>query len=397
MNWNSATPLAGCILAGTGAFMLLLRRDGNAATKVLAGLLAGVAGLFAGRLGFAEGWPRLVLLTPYWGFPIAWLLGPSILLYTDLSLFHVSWAEAYATRWAQCLPAVGSIGVHAIMTGVFPEMNDPARVQAHQGVLSIYSQAVFVSVSLWGLAFVALALRRVRKYRIEYETRFADGLQDRTQWLRLLLFAAVGVSIFQPAAALMGFAFPGSEPALLANYIGGLPMLFTVLVVLQHLINRPQVFMPLAEALSDSMSKAPLSAREESHPEEKAKSAAIAAQLLQLMESQSPYLDEDLNLQMLSEQLGVPLRPLSTAINREFGTNFYGLVNGYRVKVASLWLSDSENADETILDIAFRAGFNSKASFNRVFKEQTGLTPSEFRRRAESHRPGVPSISGGQS
>jgi AraC-like DNA-binding protein len=59
--------------------------------------------------------------------------------------------------------------------------------------------------------------------------------------------------------------------------------------------------------------------------------------------------------------------------------NFYDLVNGYRVEEAKRLLLDPKSFNYTILSVGFEAGFNSKTTFNTVFKKFTGLSPTEFR------------------
>jgi AraC-like DNA-binding protein len=61
--------------------------------------------------------------------------------------------------------------------------------------------------------------------------------------------------------------------------------------------------------------------------------------------------------------------------------NFYDLVNGYRVEEAKRLLLDPKNTNYTILSVGFEAGFNSKTTFNTVFKKFTGLTPTDFRKK----------------
>ena len=59
--------------------------------------------------------------------------------------------------------------------------------------------------------------------------------------------------------------------------------------------------------------------------------------------------------------------------------NFYDLINGYRVEEAKRLLLDSKNMNYTILSVGFEAGFNSKTTFNTVFKKFTGLAPTDYR------------------
>ena len=72
-------------------------------------------------------------------------------------------------------------------------------------------------------------------------------------------------------------------------------------------------------------------------------------------------------------------RVISNAINQELGKNFFQLINEYRVEEVKERLKDSDNDHLKILSLAFEAGFNSKASFNRVFKSFTGQTPKDYK------------------
>lgn len=92
------------------------------------------------------------------------------------------------------------------------------------------------------------------------------------------------------------------------------------------------------------------------------------------------YRNERLSLDSISERLGFQPYQLSGIINGRLGKSFTELVADYRIEEVKKRLSDpGEKAN--ILNIAFDAGFGTKASFNRIFKNRTGLTPSDFRRK----------------
>jgi YesN/AraC family two-component response regulator len=105
----------------------------------------------------------------------------------------------------------------------------------------------------------------------------------------------------------------------------------------------------------------------------------IISHLIQLMEKDKLYQEHELTLQTLSDKLRIPSYQVSQAINEGMKKNFYDLVNGYRVEEAKRLLIDPKNQNYTILSVGFEAGFNSKTTFNTVFKKFTGLTPSDFR------------------
>ena len=74
---------------------------------------------------------------------------------------------------------------------------------------------------------------------------------------------------------------------------------------------------------------------------------------------------------------------LSEILSSEVGGSFYEVIARYRVAEACRMLSEPSDSAKTVLEIAFAAGFNSKASFHRAFRRETGTTPTSFRRSRE--------------
>ena len=66
-------------------------------------------------------------------------------------------------------------------------------------------------------------------------------------------------------------------------------------------------------------------------------------------------------------------------INIEKNRNFHNFINDYRIEEAKKILEDKNFSDTTILDIAYKSGFQSKSVFNRVFKQITGKSPKDYR------------------
>jgi len=109
----------------------------------------------------------------------------------------------------------------------------------------------------------------------------------------------------------------------------------------------------------------------------------IAQQIIAVMERDKLYQESELTLQDLASKLQFPSQQVSQAINEGLKRNFYDVINSYRVEEAKRLLIDPKNKNFTILSVAFEAGFNSKTTFNTVFKKFTGLTPSEFKQKQE--------------
>lgn len=103
------------------------------------------------------------------------------------------------------------------------------------------------------------------------------------------------------------------------------------------------------------------------------------------LEQEKPYLDKKLSLHALAQTLGISPNTISRIINEQLGQSFNDLINTYRLQEVKQKLVDPKHDNKTILALAFESGFQSKASFNRVFKKIEGKTPSEYKESFRSH------------
>lgn len=108
------------------------------------------------------------------------------------------------------------------------------------------------------------------------------------------------------------------------------------------------------------------------------------ARLSDCMEHEQPYRNGELKLDELASRLALTPHELSQLINDACGTNFADYLNRYRVAALKQALGDASQANASILTLALASGFNSKSAMNRVFKQQTGMTPGEYRCHAET-------------
>ena len=102
-----------------------------------------------------------------------------------------------------------------------------------------------------------------------------------------------------------------------------------------------------------------------------------------LMQEQQPYLNPELNLSLLSELLEMKPKKLSEKINQSYEQNFYDLINHYRVEAFKKQVKTDLIGKLSLLGIAYECGFNSKSSFNHVFKKKTQMTPSQYLKKVQ--------------
>ena len=105
----------------------------------------------------------------------------------------------------------------------------------------------------------------------------------------------------------------------------------------------------------------------------------VIGELKKTMEDDAFYLNPDLNLNMLSEHTGIPAKRISSVLNQHLNKSFNEFVNEYRVEAFKQKVKQPELDNLTFAGIASECGFNSQATFQRAFKQATGLSPSEFK------------------
>ncbi len=119
--------------------------------------------------------------------------------------------------------------------------------------------------------------------------------------------------------------------------------------------------------------------------EEDPKKSALPGELWQkgiwlkkAMETGRYYQDPDLSLSSLAKSLEIHPHELSRIINLVLNKNFHEFINEYRIREVTRKMKNPDNARLTLLGIAFDAGLNSKATFNRTFKQIIGKNPAEY-------------------
>lgn len=109
-------------------------------------------------------------------------------------------------------------------------------------------------------------------------------------------------------------------------------------------------------------------------------SKELKEQLIQLFEVEKIHKENDLNLEKISARLNTTRHNASQVINEHFDMNFNELVNKYRINEAKEIFNSDIQKNLNIIDVAYEVGFNNKVTFNKAFKKDTQVTPSEYQR-----------------
>ena len=104
--------------------------------------------------------------------------------------------------------------------------------------------------------------------------------------------------------------------------------------------------------------------------------------LIALLENEKIYKENDINLEVLAERLNTTRHNASQVINEHFDLNFHELINKYRINEAKNIFNLDYQKNLNIIDVAYEVGYNNKVTFNKAFKKDTNITPSEYQRLA---------------
>lgn len=100
--------------------------------------------------------------------------------------------------------------------------------------------------------------------------------------------------------------------------------------------------------------------------------------LINLLVNEEVYKESNINLEILSKKLNTTRHNTSQIINEHFDMNFFELINKFRIKEAIRILESNTHGNLNIIDVAYEVGYNNKVTFNKAFKKETSLTPSEY-------------------
>ncbi len=119
------------------------------------------------------------------------------------------------------------------------------------------------------------------------------------------------------------------------------------------------------------------------------------AALEHAMTVERAYRQDGLTIAALGQKLGLPEHRLRRLINQGLGyRNFNSFLNHYRIAEVKAALADPDQAEVAVLTIALDAGFSSLGPFNRAFKAETGVTPTDYRRLNRGKSRQTPADSG---
>lgn len=248
-------------------------------------------------------------------------------------------------------------------------------------LLDMLAIPIYVGWSLWIL--------RKHKHAITNAFSYTEGID--LKWARALAYSAgvlwVGVAV--PESFRGDLTWSLDEGSLQIGYASATLFIFYLgyfgLKQGHIMTGYPQVAPAIIENASDTEPEPVAKYLKSGLKEEEAH--VHVETLIQYVVTEKPYVQSRLSIQDLAQALDVPVRHLSQVINEHLDQSFYDFINRYRVEEFKTRVADPRHKNYTLLSIAIDCGFNSKSSFNRIFKKFEGCTPTEYMRRSSRVTP----------
>ncbi len=364
LNWQVI--LLGSIIAqGVFASILLFSHPRNHASNRLLSLL-----LLAFSLWLLDPFNRVAGVyqqdPDYYFMPIFYSLSFGPLLYAYVGQLTQMKTQYRWYDGVHLLPVVFQAGLYWFLHFSSYDLQRWFWFEVHRPYT--YPLEFYLSlISLFG--YTLASLRLLRQYQTWLKDHFSELSRLRLSWLQLVLWLMALLCLLWMVDLFLRLVWNVYPDQSFAEVMMGVIVLFLAAGSLRQ--------MGLREVTEAKQTMAPTTERA---PE---LDARLTANIKHVMEEEQLYLQPQLTLKDFAKAMNSPPRTVSEHLNHGLQQSFIDFVNTYRVAAFQRKLEEG-NSHLTLLGLALESGFNSKSTFNRVFKKHTGQSPQEYAKKVQN-------------
>lgn len=396
LDWLHIAALLGAVQGVFLALILATQRRNQTANRLLAVVMIAFSIHLASTVYYASG---LEQRFPHFfgvSYPLPLLYGPAVYLYAVAAS-----DRNRKLRWRDglhflpfALAVLASANIY-LMSG--PEKlafySDLQRGIAPPQV-KVTDPLKFVS----GMGYATVTLLFLRRHVRRVKDSYSSVERVNLQWLVWLAMASAAIWVLATGFAMVQRVdhpivrraddIISVSIAVFVYAVGYMalrqPEIFNFTAV-DHRPTEPETPSPAPSPVPEPVVEPPVAsaestaARYERSGLTDSEAAALKAALVAAMEKRRLYRNSELTLADLAEELDTTPHKVSAVLNSQLNQTFYDFVNSYRVKDVQRRIADDQARQLTILALAMDAGFASKSTFNHVFRQHTGRTPSDYR------------------
>ncbi|MCX7553206.1 AraC family transcriptional regulator [Marinicella sp. S1101] len=368
ITWRSALMLAVCLpVLFTGIALMWHKVERTAALFLGLFLMAAVIKVMPQIIGFSGFYAVYPGLT-FAPFSVELWFGP-------LLFYHIHHLMVGAPERRHLLLFVPGMLQTTYYTWAFIFLGDYLNKWQFNGVFHepyIVPIETILAVLMFIYCWVKIIVltRHYEKYLEHHESTAATF---KPVWIHRLLIAMTLLLVL--------FVMVQFVPTFITNmsYVEEYPLVLAMMVILSWVgidaLRKLTEHFPKIKA--HSALNIPHKQEPDSNQQQPYKNQLDINQITTAIQSHQWFLEPRFSLRELAERLGSNETYVSRAINQHLGKSFNQYINQLRLETAKIKLLEG---DAAVLNVALDSGFNSKATFNRVFKDMVGVTPSQFKR-----------------
>jgi len=330
-------------------------------------------------------WPAILLFPP-----LIYVHGPLLYLYT-LSLVNRN-DKFKLKRLLHFIPFASSLFYYLYLL-LFKAGGDPGYFMARPTVSEYLSITFYLLNIFLNPVYVVIVLFKIAIHQQKIRMNFSSIENINLNWVKLMAIGLGSVSLTVWIAHIISNLNGINQDFSRDSWIF-LSLTIFVFVAGYFGFKQGVIYKYSAQAERNRHSEMP---REEESPEESSElpdrnhkkyersqlsndeASTIIRKLNSFVNEEKAFARSELSLDEVASAIKIPPHTLSQILNVFLKRNFFNYINEHRVHYVKQMLMDSDFEKFSLLGIAEEAGFNSKSSFNRIFKKETGLTPSQYK------------------
>ena len=236
-------------------------------------------------------------------------------------------------------------------------------------LLKMHLNGYHIILSIQAIIYISFVIIAIYKYRKQLPSNFSNYEGVNLNWLIVLLAFYLAISTLQESLGYIDNLFYDPEARIWFNLF----MIFTLAFIGISGLRQKEIFIT-----ANTDIKEPESVKYEKSSLKEDVKNELVTKLKKYLEEGKPYLNNDLKLDDIANKLETNRQYLSQIINETYNQNFFTLINHYRINEAKKLFFNQKHKQLSIMGVANSVGFNSKSTFNTLFKKFTGKTPSQF-------------------